>query len=235
MDRRERRPGRSRPGHLLGIRAGRPLNRVHVTTVADSHRSLRVLIADEHRSVLEQTARQLETLGHDVVAEHLAPHDAKDAVRHQDPDVAIVRVAEDDEHALQLVGELVDAVNCPVVALLDSENADFVRRAAEIGLMAFAAPGAPAALQSALDLALRRFDDLQQLTTETDELRGALERRTTVERAKGVLMERHRLTEDGAYQLLRAYSRDHRQSLLSTARQVLEAHQLLSVRPDRTP
>jgi response regulator NasT len=91
----------------------------------------------------------------------------------------------------------------------------------------------PAALQSALELALRRFDDLQQLTADAEGLRGALERRVVLEQAKGILMERHRLSEDDAYHLLRAYSRDHRQQLLETARQILGAHRLLCARPDR--
>jgi response regulator NasT len=202
---------------------------------ADTDPSLRVLVADEDREELDHLVELLRGLGHEVVGRAVHPHEAKDAVREERPEVALVRVFDDDEHALALVAELVDAVTCPVVAILGTPDPAFVRRAARLGLLAFAAPGPPAALQSAIELALLRFGDLERLSRERDELQATLERRVLIERAKGVLMERHGLGEDAAYRLLRDHARDHRQPLAAVAAQVLELRGLLPARRPGEP
>ena len=58
--------------------------------------------------------------------------------------------------------------------------------------------------------------------------------RAVVERAKGILMERHDIAEQDAYEMLRRHARDERQSLLSTAEAVLRARPLLPIGPSAT-
>lgn len=116
-----------------------------------------------------------------------------------------------------------------------TDNPDVVRQAAATGLVGLAAPGPPAALQSAIELALRRFGDLERLTAEVRQLRGALHRRVIVERAKGILMERHDIEEHEAYRLLRDHARRHRQALEDTAELIITARRLLPSRRSPDP
>jgi hypothetical protein len=65
----------------------------------------------------------------------------------------------------------------------------------------------------------------------TEQLQNALNRRVTIEQAKGVLAERLHLTIEEAFALLRAYSRDRNLKLADTARAVIEGELLITL-PD---
>jgi response regulator NasT len=71
---------------------------------------------------------------------------------------------------------------------------------------------------------LRRF-------TEYHDLRGAFGRRALIERAKGILMERHSVDEDRAFEMLRQHSRAENRKLIDLATAVVDGHRLLPKRP----
>ena len=64
-----------------------------------------------------------------------------------------------------------------------------------------------------------------------EQLEGALERRGTIERAKGILMERHGISDTEAFELLRDHSRAGGRRVIDVARAVIEGHALLPKRP----
>jgi response regulator NasT len=74
--------------------------------------------------------------------------------------------------------------------------------------------------QSSIDIVLRRF-------TEYHDLRGAFGRRAVTERAKGILMERHSVNEDAAFELLRSHARVTNRKLIDVATGVVDGHALL--------
>jgi AmiR/NasT family two-component response regulator len=132
------------------------------------------------------------------------------------------------EHALHLTRKIVKESACPVIALLDVEDADFINQAAEIGIFAYIVNGKANQLQSAFGIVLRRF-------AEYHGLEGAFNRRAVTERAKGILMERHHIDEQAAYEMLRDYSRHTNTKLVDVAQAVAAAHMLLprdSIRSD---
>jgi AmiR/NasT family two-component response regulator len=79
--------------------------------------------------------------------------------------------------------------------------------------------------QSSIDIVLRRF-------TEYHDLEGAFGRRALIERAKGILMERHSIDETGAFELLRNRSRTDNRKLLDLAAAVVDGHRLLPKLPE---
>jgi AmiR/NasT family two-component response regulator len=74
--------------------------------------------------------------------------------------------------------------------------------------------------QSSIDIVLRRF-------AEYHDLQGAFGRRATIERAKGILMERHAINEENAFEMLREHSRTTNRKLIDLAAAVVDGHQLL--------
>jgi response regulator NasT len=202
------------------------------TEAPDSGQALRLLAADEDEQALERTAALLKRLGHDVAAFAVDVRAVADRVAETDPDAAVVVVHRDDEHALDLIAEIASFASGPVVALLDGEDPDFVRRAAERGVDAVAGRHSEEALQSALELALRRYGDNARLAEQVGQLEGALGRRALIERAKGVLMERHGLDERAAFELLRSHARARNKTVVDVARSVLDGHALLPSRRD---
>jgi len=185
-------------------------------------RSLRVLTADEDPQALEQTARLLEELGHVVTACAASVDEACALIVRDDPDAAVVVVHDDVEHALDLIDELSEVASGPVVALLGEADAEFVEAAAERGISAIASGHGAEELQSALEVAMRRHAEAAKLTEQVGQLEHALERRAVIERAKGILMERHALAERPAFERLRAHARRSSRQVVAVAREVAD-------------
>jgi len=196
-----------------------------VNTPADG---LRILAADEDQEALERTARMLGRLGHDVTATAVDLAQVTEAVAREDPELSVVVVHHDDEHALDLIEEITAFAAGPVIALLNEEDHDFVRRAAERGLYAAVRDGDPEAVQSAIEVALSRHAENARLGEQIVRLESALERRALIERAKGILMERHGIGDRTAFDRIRAHARSNNRTVLDVAAAVTDGHALLS-------
>ena len=183
---------------------------------------LRVLAADEDREALERLGALLRDLGHRVAAYAISVGEVAEKVLAEDPDVSIVVLHQDDDHALALIEELGASASGPVVALTLRDDPDFVARAADRGIAAYTQPATADAIQSAIEMALRRHAEVTRLETKVDQLEGAMERRAMIERAKGILMERHDLDQLGAFERLRTHARANRRRVVDVARDVAD-------------
>lgn len=181
---------------------------------------LRILVADEDREALDGVSKILNALDHDVVGRAVSIEGVADVIEEETPDVAMVKLHGDDGHALELIEEAVETGGCPVVALLDSEDPDFIARAADRGLMAYAQPVDRQRVRSALEIAIRRFAKLTELSEAVGELEDAISRRATIERAKGILMERHGVSDREAFEMLRKQARSNNRRVHEVAGEI---------------
>jgi response regulator NasT len=193
--------------------------------------NLRVLIADEDESALRELHAVLAGLGHEVTPYAVSVSDAVELIAKDDPQVAIVVVHKDDEHALALIGEAVEYASGPVIAQLPDADVDFLSRAAQRGISAYVESMDPESVQGAIEVAVRRYREASSLHEKVDQLEGALARRGVIERAKGILMERHGVGERQAFELLRDHSRTSGRRVVEVAQAVLDGHALLPKRP----
>jgi AmiR/NasT family two-component response regulator len=190
-------------------------------------RHLRVLIANEDKNALDLLAGVLEGLGHEVTPYAVAVSEAVELIATEDPDLAIVVVHQDDDHALALIAETVEYASGPVIAQTRDGDVDFVARAAERGISAWIASAEPQVVQGAIEVALRRYEETERLQVKVDQLESALERRALIERAKGILMERHSFGERAAFELMRDHARAQNTRVVDVARAVTDGHALL--------
>jgi AmiR/NasT family two-component response regulator len=182
--------------------------------------ALRVIAADEDPQALRRTARLLEELGHEVTACTASVSEACELIARDEPDVAVVVVHQDVAHALDLIDEVSEALSGPVVALQGTADASFAEAAAERGLAALASEPTAAGLQGAIEVAMRRHAERAQLARTVGQLEHALERRALIERAKGIVMERHGLDERAAFELLRGQARSRNMTVVAVAAEV---------------
>ena len=190
-------------------------------------RNLRVLIADENENALEILRATLEELGHEVTPFAVSVAEAAELIAREDPDLTVVMVHQDDEHALSLIAEAVEFASGPVIATVRDGDADFLARAAEHGISAYVQGTEPESVQGAIEVALRRYRETAQLAGKVDQLEGALARRVVIERAKGILMERHSTDEREAFELLRENARANSRRVVEVAQSVVDGHALL--------
>jgi response regulator NasT len=190
-------------------------------------RGLRILTANEDRDALKGLTELLGRLGHDVTSRAVSVTEAVDLIAIEDPDVSLVRLHHDDEHALALIEELTESASGPVIAVLDEADPEFISAAAERGISAFAQPVDEANVQAAIELAVRRYAESEALTERVDQLETALERRALIERAKGILMERHGIDDRGAFEMLRGHARRNNRKVVDVARAIEGGQPLL--------
>jgi AmiR/NasT family two-component response regulator len=186
---------------------------------------LRVLIANERRDRLALVAPIVASLGHDVIAREVEVNDVGAVTARERPDVALVGLGESSNHALMLIEKIVQEAACPVIVLLHAADPDFVKEASKRGIFAYITDGEAVDWQSSIDIVLRRF-------AEYHDLEGAFGRRATIERAKGILMERHFVDDSVAFEMLRDRSRTANRKLVDIASAVVDGHPLLPKQPD---
>ena len=124
------------------------------------------------------------------------------------------------EHALELIAEIVHESTCPVIALLSAKDPSYIREAARRGVFAYIVDADAEELQSAIEITLQRF-------AEYHKLEGAFGRRATIEQAKGILMARHAIDQEQAFEMLRSHSQRNGRKLVDVADAVVESHLLL--------
>jgi AmiR/NasT family two-component response regulator len=181
---------------------------------------LRVLIANERKDRLALVAPIVIALGHEVIAREIDVADVGPVTARERPDVALVGLGQSSEHALGLIDKIVREASCPVIVLLHAPDPAFVKEASKRGVFAHISDADVDDWQSSIDIVLRRF-------SEYHELQGAFGRRALTERAKGILMERHSVDEQGAFEMLRERSRIDNRKLVDLATAVVDGHRLL--------
>ena len=185
---------------------------------------LRVLIANERRDRLKLLAEVVSGLGHDVIGQEVDVSEVGAMTAREHPDVALVGLGLSSEHALDLIGEIVREASCPVIALLHARDPAYVKEAAKRGVFAYIVDTTPEELQSAIDITLQRF-------TEYHSFQGAFGRRALIEQAKGILMARHSIDGDKAFEMLRNHSQQGGQKLADVAAAIVDSHLLLATQP----
>lgn len=181
---------------------------------------LRVLIANERHDRLDLLAKVVAGLGHEVIASEVEVATIAQVTAREQPDVALVGLGQSSEHALHMIERIVLESSCPVIALLAAEEPGYVREAAKRGIFAYIVDSKPEELQSAIEITLQRFGEYHSL-------QGAFGRRAVIEQAKGILMARHSLDADKAFEMLRTHSQHTGRKLSDVAMALVDSHLLL--------
>ena len=185
---------------------------------------LRVLVTDGPGVRLDEVTRTVAELGHDVIARESSLPEVARITATERPDVALVVVHEGNSKGLEMIDRIVHEATCPVIAVLDVQDRAFINEAAKRGIFAYIAHGHDAQeMQSSIDIVLRRF-------AEYHDLEGAFGRRAVTERAKGILMERHEIDEQTAFDMLRDESRRTNRKLVDLAEAVVTSRSMMPAR-----
>lgn len=183
-----------------------------------------ILLVDpdaDHRAVLRTT---LAGNGSRVVGE---ANDSEEAMRQAamtSPDVAIVAADLGQGDGIHLAGRLATEHGIPAVLLTPAADFAAIARAIQAGMMGILVkPVEPATLQATLEVAVCRFQEILALRREAEALRRSLEARKVIERAKGLLVEMERVSEQEAFARIRQKSMDTQRPMAEIARAIILA------------
>lgn len=169
--------------------------------------SERVLIAEDETLIRLDLRQLLEAAGFEVCAEARNGLEAIQLAQSEEPDIAILDVKMPELDGIEAARRILDQRSIPIVMLTAYSQEELVSRAVEAGVFGYLVkPFRGEDLIPALAAARARHEELNELREDARSLTEALEARKTVERAKGLLMDREGLTESEAFARLRRAS-----------------------------
>jgi response regulator NasT len=188
----------------------------------------RILVAEDNDLVLLTLEEQLKDLGYDVVGLARTGTEAVALAQRLHPDVIIMDIRMPEMDGTEAAMRIRNNRPVPIIMLTAYADKETVRKAEAAGALAYLVkPVNENELPPAINIALARFKEIQDLQSEVSELQESLESRKLVERAKGILMQRLGLSERDAYERLRQRARDKRIKMKDIAQAIIEAEELL--------
>jgi two-component system, response regulator PdtaR len=184
----------------------------------------RVLVAEDEALIRLDLVEILSEEGYAVVGEAADGLQAVEQAERLRPDLVIMDVKMPKMDGIDAASIIAERRIAPVVILTAFSQRELVERARDAGAMAYLVkPFGRKDLVPAVELAVSRFRELIALESEVAGLTDRLETRKVVERAKGLLMARHGLTEPEAFRWIQRNAMDRRTPMKAVAQAVIES------------
>jgi AmiR/NasT family two-component response regulator len=184
--------------------------------------SRRVVIAEDEALIRMDLAEMLGEAGYEVVGQASNGEQAVELARELTPDLVIMDVKMPVMDGITAAEEIGAAKICPVVMLTAFSQTELVERARDAGVMAYIVkPFTAADLAPAIDIARSRWTEMKALESEIADLGERLETRKQVDRAKGILMKKLKISEADAFRWIQKTAMDRRLGMKEVADAVI--------------
>ncbi|HVL92915.1 MAG TPA: response regulator [Acidimicrobiales bacterium] len=185
--------------------------------------TVRVVIAEDEAIIRLDLKEVLQEEGYEVVGETGRGDEAVELVRSLDPDLAILDIKMPGMDGLAAAREIANGRKAAVLILTAFSQKNLIEEARDAGAMAYLVkPYQASELIPAIEVALGRFHEIQALERENRSLEEQLETRRVVARAKGLLMDSHKLSESDAFRFIQQSAMRERLTMRVTAQRVLD-------------
>lgn len=192
-------------------------------------RSLRIVAADDDLFFHELYGKLLPDLGHQLVAVVTGGRELVEACHQHTPDLVITDIVMEDMDGIDAAREICRSEAVPFILVSSYYDAPLIERAqAEHILGYLIKPVRKADLETAIAIAMRRFEEYQILRMEADHYRHTLANRKIIERAKGILMSKAGMDESEAFARLQELAQEKNKKLVDIAQMILTAEEALS-------
>ena len=184
---------------------------------------LRVVIAEDEAIIRLDLQETLEEEGYEVVGSTSRGDEAVALVRDLKPDLAILDIKMPGMDGISAAKEIAAGRWAAVLILTAFSQRDLVEQARDAGAIGYLVkPYQKSDLVPAIEVAVGRFTELRALEQEVHSLEDQLTTRRIVERAKGLLMDRHHLSESDAFSFIQQTAMRQRAKMRAVAEQVLD-------------
>ncbi|MDQ4069602.1 MAG: response regulator [Actinomycetota bacterium] len=184
---------------------------------------LRVVVAEDEAIIRLDLQETLEEEGYEVVGSTSRGDEAVALVRDLKPDLAILDIKMPGMDGITAAKEIAAGRWAAVLILTAFSQRDLVEQARDAGAIGYLVkPYQKSDLVPAIEVAVGRFAELRALEQEVHSLEDQLTTRRVVERAKGVLMDRHHLSESDAFSFIQQTAMRQRAKMRAVAEQVLD-------------
>lgn len=183
---------------------------------------LKIIIADDEPIIRMDLREILEDAGHKVIGEAANGEKAVELARKYKPDLVILDIKMPKMDGITAAKIIGDEKIAPVLLLTAFSQPEIVERATESGVLAYLVkPVQEANLFPAMEVAMSRWQEIQQLEEELIKIKGTLESRKTLDRAKGILMDAYNITESEAFRRIQKYAMSKRKTVKEVAEAII--------------
>jgi len=188
---------------------------------------LRLVIADDESLIRMNLKETLVGLGYLVVGEAGDGVSVVNLARELRPDLVIMDIKMPKLDGIQAAKVLTEDKIAPVLLLTAYSDRELVDRAREAGVVNYIVkPFRDAELLPAIEIAMARYAEFQEIDKKIGDLQETLETSKLVERAKGVLMDTQGLKEQEAFRKIQQLSMNTRKSMREIAQAILLTAQI---------
>lgn len=182
----------------------------------------RIVIADNESIIRMDLRELLEEAGHRVVGEGANGKKAVELARKLKPDLIILDIKMPEMDGITAAKIIDDEKIAPVILLTAFSQSEIVERAKDSGVLAYLVkPVQESNLFPAMEIALSRWQEMQDLEDQLFKVKDSLENRKILDRAKGILMDAYNITESEAFRRIQKYSMSKRKTIKEVAEAVI--------------
>jgi len=184
--------------------------------------AVRIVLAEDEAIIRLDLRESLQEEGYEVVGDVGRGDKAVEMVDELRPDVAIFDIKMPGMSGLEAAKIVSDKKICPVVMLTAFSQREIIEQARDAGALAYLVkPFQKTDLVPAIELAIARFAELKSLSGEVAALGAQLEIRKLVDRAKGVLIDKHQMSESDAFSFIQSMAMSQRLKMGDIAQQII--------------
>lgn len=188
----------------------------------------RLLLVDDDRLILATLADSLRNAGYDV-STAAGGKAAVDAASAGSFDLAILDVRMPGMDGIELSRHLREGTSIPFLFLSAYTDAELVHDAVEQGALGYVTkPADVPQLVPAIEAGLARGREIAELKASAERLQTALTIEQRTRTAAGLLMERHGMNRQQAFDAMRGRARSQRRKLSEVAEAIIDAAELLN-------
>jgi two-component system, response regulator / RNA-binding antiterminator len=191
--------------------------------------AMRVLLVDESAERAEVLRAALRLAGYEVTASLTSPLTLLKTVERLEPEVIVIDTDSPSRDVLEHLVMVSRHTPRPVVMFASDGTPETIRAATRAGVSAYVVDGLDEnRIKAIVDVAVARFEELQDLRGQLAQANSKLAERKLIERAKGLLMKSRSLDEEAAYAALRRTAMDRNLKLSDVAQRIVDAADLLN-------
>jgi response regulator NasT len=193
-------------------------------------KKLRVSIVDDDsgRSIILDKA--LDDAGYQVIAVLSSKDNLLKHIEKEQPDVIIVDLESPSRDSLESMRIVNQHNPKPIVMFTNDSDHNMIGDAINAGVSAYVVDGFnEKRIKPIMDVAIARFREMQALRAELEKTKNSLEERKILDKAKGIIMQQRKCSEDEAYKILRNLSMENNRRLVDVAEQLITITNALKI------
>ena len=190
----------------------------------------RIIIAEDDTLIRIDLKEELQRQGYLVVGDVGDGQSAVNLARELRPDLVVMDIKMPELDGIAAAEILTREKLAPVVLLTAYSDEELIQHARDVGVIHYVTkPWRSSDLKPAIEIALSRFQEFRAIESRVRDLEDTLATRKVVEKAKGVLMEKYKISEQDAFRRIQKASMNNRKSMKEVAEAILLAEELHGV------